>query len=818
MGYSSIVAMRGGLIAMAVSVPMGTIPAMAQTASEGEVSAEIVVTARRKAESLQDVPQSVNVVTSEAIANLKFTQFSDLATVVPGLSLTQDGSGTQTASSMRGVTFDVRSTAPPTVAMYLNDAPVQSLYLFDSLFDVGQIEVLRGPQGTTRGVSAPSGAITVTTRKADPTEWGGYAQGLVSDRDARNLQGAINLPIIQDVLAIRTAAVADWTAGNGVRSLNNASDPRQRTIAGRASVTFQPTPDFTVEAAYSHIDKRLSAFEQVSGPGRGTADNPSITPKQRLSVQDGISDVRVNLDVVTGRIEASLLGHQLSYVGSYQEARTYAMNDSDIGNVLPGVALDLLTKSWKDETTQEVRISSEPSPGRILDYTVGFFYDWANTRATLDNPGPLLPGAFGSPAGAPNLGAFNPRYQIPIAIDIPYKARETSIFATATLRLGSKTEITGGLRHIWSKYSSQLGTTLGTGLAAIPPAFVGPGIPSCAAGQLQSTYPGFCDVPIPGSVFPAKNFVAKNSPTIYNLSASHRLGDDVMIFAGTGTSFRPAISSASIQGALSGHPDPQLNSLTFHPAEKSTNYEAGVKWTLLGGKGRLNATVFRQTFNNLTTFIPNILYFNTATGQPALASMTATVDAKVTGFEVEAALRAGNFDLSAQVSYADGKVRNSMVPCNTVQNGVPVFNTAGLISLCPGGTASRDPLWSATVNGEYHQPISAGTDAFVRGLVTYQPKNKNRVQPNFTVASYALVNLYAGLRSSSGAWEASAFVRNLFGVDRTLDLSPVAYDANGSLGLSYAQLIPQNGSGYFATLATPRREVGLSVRYSWGSR
>ena len=283
---------------------------------------EIVVAARRKEESLQDVPEFVNVVTTEAVEKLKLTQFTELQSVVPGLTLAQDGSGTQTSTSLRGVTFDARSTAPPTVAMYLNDAPVQSLFLFDSLFDIGQIEVLRGPQGTTRGVSAPSGAITVTTRRPDVAEVGGYAQGQVTDRHGYNLQGAVNVPVIQDVLAVRVAGVGDWTEANGVRSIHNSERPEQRTLAGRFSVLFNPEPDLSVQLSYTHIDKRQHAFEQVSGPGQGTPVNPAIRAGERRSVQDEISDVRVNLDVVTARVELPVLGHRLTYVGSYQEART----------------------------------------------------------------------------------------------------------------------------------------------------------------------------------------------------------------------------------------------------------------------------------------------------------------------------------------------------------------------------------------------------------------------------------------------------------------------------------------------------------------
>jgi iron complex outermembrane receptor protein len=779
---------------------------------------EIVVTARRKEESLQDVPEFVNVVTAEAVEKLKLTQFTELQTVVPGLTLAQDGSGTQTSTSLRGVTFDARSTAPPTVAMYLNDAPVQSLFLFDSLFDIGQIEVLRGPQGTTRGVSAPSGAITVTTRAPDASEWGGYAQGQLTNRRGYNLQGAVNVPVIRDIFAIRAAGVGDWTESNSVRSINNSERPEVRTLAGRLSVLFNPAPDLSAQVSYTHIDKRQHAFEQVSGPGQGTALSPPVRASDRRSVQDEISDVRVNLDVVTARLEAPVLGHQLTYVGSYQQARTFLLQDNDIGNVLPGIPLDYVTVSSKDETTHEVRLSSEQGPGRVIDYTVGFFYDWAETYAGLHNPGILLPGAFGSPAGAPSLASFDPRYQIPIVIDVPYLSEEASVFANATLHLGPRTEVTGGVRHIWSKFQSRLETTLGAGTTALPPAFINPLLPNCAAAQLGSTYPGFCDVPVPGQSLPTASFLAKKQPTIYSLSIRHRVSDDLMVYASTGTSYRPPIASPGLQGAINAHPDPVLNSLTFHPAENSTNYEAGFKLTFLGGRGRFNATVFRQTFENLTTFIPNILYVSTASSQPTLANLTASVDAKVTGFEIDAAAQVGRFDLGVQVSYADGKVKGSQVPCNIVENGAPVFNTHGLISLCPGGSVSREPLWSATLRAEYAQPIGNGANGFIRTLVSYNPRSRNRVQPNFTVDAYAPVNLYVGVRSESGAWEVSAFARNLFSVDRTIDRSPVAYDANASLGTAFPQLIPAGGSGYYATLVNPRREFGLSLRYAFGSR
>ncbi len=777
---------------------------------------EIMVTARRMAENLQEVPASLNVVTSESIDNLKLTEFTDLEAVVPGLTLTQDGSGTQTSASLRGVTFDASTTSPPTVAMYLNDAPVQSLFLYDSLFDVGQIEVLRGPQGTTRGISAPSGAITVTTRKPDVTEWGGYAKGQMTDQAANNAQAGINIPIVPNTLAMRLSGVVDKTEANGVKSINNTQDPEQKTTAGRMSLLFEASEDFRAEAAYTYIDKRLKSYEQVSGPGQGTNFSRAIKPGQRRSVQDDISDVDVNLDILTARIDASVFGHDLTYVGSYQEARTYALSDNDAGDILPGVTIPFLTTSAKNETTHEIRFSSKSDTDRIFDYTVGAFYDSADTSADVNNPGPLLPGVFGTPATV-DLTVYDPRYQIPIYVDIDYLSKETSVFGSMTLRLGDSTEVTAGLRHIWSKFNSDLGTQLGDGLVTIPPSFIDPNLPSCAAAMLGSTYPGFCDVTIPGSTLPTTSFRAKETPTIYNIAVSHMLNDDLMLYATTGTSYRPPISSPGIQGDLAGNPDPLLNTLTFHPYETSTNYESGFKWTTLDGRARLNASVFYQEFKDLTLYVPNINYYNTLTNQTASANFTASVDAVVTGFEIDAGVNFGRFDLSGQLSYANGDVDGSEVPCNIEQGGTPIFNTANLISFCPGGSVSRDPLWGATLQGEYTIPLKNGWDTYMRALVSYRAKNENK-GVNFVVDAYTTTNLYMGLRSQDNAWEISGFVRNLFDTQETLERSNNAYDLNGSLGQSFGQLIPTGGSGYFNTQVTRPREIGISVSYAWGSR
>jgi iron complex outermembrane receptor protein len=105
-------------------------------------------------------------------------------------------------------------------------APISSGFLFQSTYDFGQFELQRGPQGTLRGRASPSGSIAVTTRRPDLDEIGFVANATATDLSAYKFDGALNIPIIKDVLAIRLAGVLDYNKGNRVHSIKEVSDPR----------------------------------------------------------------------------------------------------------------------------------------------------------------------------------------------------------------------------------------------------------------------------------------------------------------------------------------------------------------------------------------------------------------------------------------------------------------------------------------------------------------------------------------------------------------------------------------------------------------
>jgi iron complex outermembrane receptor protein len=800
----------------------------AEAGNDETMLGEVVVTARRRSESLQEVPITVNAVTSEQLQKLNLRQFSDIASVVPGLSLVTDPMAANSSASMRGVTFAVATGAEPTVALYMNDVPVQAAFLFHSLYDVGQVEVLKGPQGTTRGISAPSGAITFSMRKPDLSDYGGYGDATYTDQGARNLQGAINIPIIKDVLAIRAAGVVDHNRGDGVSSINSRLQPRSLTTSERFGVSFEPSDAFNANIAYQHLDQDTTHFQQVSGPGHpgfsigsvAYPASPAISPTDRLTVAEFPDETRMRTDLVVGQIDSRIFGQHLSYVGSYMNQKTKSQQTGssllDLGNELPGVELKNSGPATYKATTQEIRLASDPSPDRLFDYTVGAFYRWVETGGTFTSTGPLTAGAFGPYGAPPVLADFDSRYVIRAATSYPGTLQETSLFGSLTLHLGANTELTGGVRHIWSINSTNI--DINTLDAPINLGFPFP----CSALHLGPTPAGFgagvCS--IPGQHIGTTNTRASETPDIYNISLSHHFTRDLLVYATTGTAFRPPTTTIGLQGALATTTDPALASLIVHPSEHSRSYEVGFKSTWLDGRARLNGAVYRQRFTNLPIFVTNVPYFDTSSGQPSAFNFTASVDALVQGFDLDAAFQiTHDWTVSVQGSYADGKVKNSLVPCS---NPALPLGPAHLVSLCPGGSSSTLPLWNASLQTEYTRPVADNMDGFIRGLLTYYPENK-RIEPGsgFAADKYSLVNLYLGVRAQDGAWEVSLFARNIFDNKTATDISPIEESLSSQLGLFYGPASANNlvrPTGYFQTSMTPPREVGVNFHYALGSR
>jgi iron complex outermembrane receptor protein len=820
-------------------------------ASEGASAAggspsEIIVTARRREESLQDVPQTVNAVTGEELAKLNLQRFEDLQSVVSGLDLSSGARGFDTAASIRGVSYAVRSQTSPTVEFYLNDAPMPPGVLFQSVFDIGQIEVLRGPQGTMRGRAAPSGAITITTRRPNVSEVGGYVDMTGTIRGNINAQAAINVPLVADVLAVRVAGLIDENESSGIESINNGTSPWQRTKALRASARLDPTDNLSATIMYQYLKATSKAFDQVIGVGSpgGTFRNsgyalpavlpagyngPAINASDRVGITDG--DIRSDerSHIVTGQLEWSFLNQSVSYVGSYVSSKGANQRPGDRGNLIIGYDYVIPTYTDSAYWTHELRIGSEERIAGMFDYVVGAFHSTEKGTSEADRGPSFGRGAFGDPRGAPN--AFSPaveRYSSRTIIAGQRDNEETSFFGNITAHLGERTELSAGGRYIIVKKDSSSQNLRAPGGFSL----VAAGGSGCGAGQTPSSYyAGFCDLPIAAGPLSAPTYLrGTHKPFIYNVQLSHRFSDELMAYANYGTSWRNGPTLTGITnggiGSDGGAGDPTLRDLTFVEPEKSKSFELGLKATLFDGRGRFNIAAYRQDFDGL-------IYYGTATNYlsdngftaPSVAryNFTSNADARVDGVDVDLSYQfAPRWSMSGGFSYADGRIKDDFIPCNdgnfdgvadTIQPTVADFQTAGTrIAMCQSDRpVSQSPKWSLNVQSEYSLPLSDMTDGFIRGLLTYYPENP-RDNDIVTIDDYGLLNIFTGIRDVDGGWEVSVFAKNITNTSQITSRDSLQTQSDGGIGNYFG------ASGYYAVRYTPRRQFGMNVRYSFGAR
>jgi iron complex outermembrane receptor protein len=216
--------------AVVCGIFVGSVAHAAEGASPGEASAsadtqneltEITVTARRREESLEKVPVAVEVLTRDAMEEANVHSQEDLQRTVSGLVVRQSQNQNDETFAMRGATTDAFSGMLPGVLPYINDVQFNSLSA-NSFYDLASIQVLKGPQGTLFGRNTTGGAVLYTT--ARPTdEFGGYMSVSAGNYDSVDVQGAVNLPLIDNKLLLRIAG--DYTYNNGyVRNIANGQD------------------------------------------------------------------------------------------------------------------------------------------------------------------------------------------------------------------------------------------------------------------------------------------------------------------------------------------------------------------------------------------------------------------------------------------------------------------------------------------------------------------------------------------------------------------------------------------------------------------
>lgn len=330
---------------------------------------EVVVTARKRAESLQDVPIAITTLNADQLERVSAVSLKDLKHSIPSLHY-QDRSALQTEITIRGVGGDARNIGLESgVGLYIDGvyAGRTSAYNID-LADIEQIEVLRGPQGTLFGKNTTGGALNITTRK--PTkDFEANATFSYGNYDAIRFKGSVSGGISDNLFGKLT--LATWDRDGYLTNLFDGKDVQtEQRRAGRAQLRFVPTDSLEINlSADLTFDRQKTVLNQLGsnaafGAGFFNPDRFLINTDQANSTERDLFGLSMNIDYTFDS------GHKLTSITSYRDVEITVF--SDIDQTPNDVFRSGPFTDFGEQFTQELRLTS---PGEeFVDYVVGIFY------------------------------------------------------------------------------------------------------------------------------------------------------------------------------------------------------------------------------------------------------------------------------------------------------------------------------------------------------------------------------------------------------------------------------------------------------------
>ncbi|MEW5686572.1 MAG: TonB-dependent receptor [Pseudomonadota bacterium] len=365
----------------------GATAAQAQSAEASQVE-EIVVTAQKREQSLQEVPLAVSAFGSEQLEAQSVQSLTDLSAKAPNVVLAPVGAYPYaSAFFIRGLGFaDVESTFEPAVGVEMN-----GIYLarnsgaLQDFFDIESVEILRGPQGTLYGRNTIGGVVSVRTKQARPGDaFGGAIQGTAGDHGRRELRAALNIPV-NDMIAVRVSGLYKNYDGFVRNVTRNETQGDNETLSGRLTVSFKPSDSFDASLVIDGDRERGSgaAFRNAALPGNvyynfspDTGTSTPLFPAGSSNPRDpytvyGNTPIFANVDTWGAALTANWhtsLGTVTSVTG-YREFDDRVLSDYDAS---PVNFFTALRDQTHEQFSQELRIASG-GEGK-LDYVLGAYY------------------------------------------------------------------------------------------------------------------------------------------------------------------------------------------------------------------------------------------------------------------------------------------------------------------------------------------------------------------------------------------------------------------------------------------------------------
>jgi iron complex outermembrane recepter protein len=437
---------KSALLCVTAMLALLSLPANAQNADEDQANSsadsEIIVTANRRQQAIQDVSSSLSALSEEALKKKGYDGLDDLAATVPGLTI-NSGIRNRSTPNIRGLALNTGggNTQEP-VAIYINDAPVVAQYSAAvvpdlRLYDVERVEVLRGPQGTLFGSGSLGGTIRIITNKPDASRFAASGRvdlGVTKGGAFRQRYDAmVNVPIANDKLALRAVGYyrneEGWVENVNPASLGLKNDAVE--YGGRVSLQFTPSDQFTL---------RAEALYQNSKPRDGDSWDPALGKFKRSSLVPEPRKSVFSVYSLTGEYEFDNFA-TLSVISTYLDSKTrFTADRGDLFGI--GNLINDFDPFRSKQFSQELRLVS--NSGGALEWVAGAFYlrSRGNTNFLFFIPGVdnlLFGGALGSDVFLESVNKT--------------RNQELAGYADLTYSLTDRLKINGGIRVFQTKAS-----------------------------------------------------------------------------------------------------------------------------------------------------------------------------------------------------------------------------------------------------------------------------------------------------------------------------------------------------------------------------
>jgi iron complex outermembrane receptor protein len=707
---------------------------------------EIVVTARRVNEKLQDVPVAVTAFTSANLESRGVDTLDQIAKYTPNIRF--DGAAALSGGNYNSTVFvrgvgqnDFAIFSDPGVGFYVDDVYyARSIGGIMDAVDIDSVQVLRGPQGTLFGKNTVGGAVLITTAQPELDAVSGRVEGTTGRYNRADVKGAINIPIVKDVLALRVSGALLNRDGYVKRLFDGGTQGDRNADMIRAKLRYRPNDQLTVDLGADYTRARetsapsdllavgnapgitgvpfLVNYNRFVAPSRGVVApdgqrtvNPSFITASPFETWAGGGPNRNDLDLwgVQGTVAYELGGATLKSITAYRDLKAYFARD---GDNTPFVFRQTTNDDKQWQLSQELQLSGKTFDDR-LSYVLGGFYfkEKASDIATADLAIGLSPPLALTPP-------FTPAVFIRNYVD----NKGWALFGQADFKLTDALSLTAGGRYT---HDEKQFTSINT---------------------RQSDNVQFINTTV-GATF--KKFTPK-------LGVNYTISKDLLLYGSWSKGFK--------QGGFNGRPLVSAAEVTEYRPEELSTYEVGVKSQWFERRLTANFAAFHSIYKDIQLTVnqtPTNFVANAAGG-------------KIDGFEAELVMRPVRwFTVNASAGYLDAwytSVGEGLGPTQIL----PINLNSHFV---------KAPKWTASAGAEIRHQLNGAGELALRGDVTKYSRIYHDVANTALITDdgYVLVNARLSYTLPGDAIQLSVFGSNL-----TKALYLVSGNASGAFGLAEA--------------------------------